>query len=65
MIPLSPREKDVVRALCISGNNEAVGKALNIAVPTVKRHLATIMEKTGINNRVLIALWAERNGFNV
>ena len=61
---LTPRERDVVRELCISGNNEAIGRALNIAVPTVKRHLSTIMEKAGVYNRVLIALWAVRNGYD-
>lgn len=64
MIELSPREKDVVRLLCASGDNTAIGVALGIAMPTVKRHMLSIMKKTGLPNRTMVALWAQKTGYN-
>lgn len=62
---LTPKECEVVKSLCATGDNTAIGVELNIAMPTVKRHMLSIMKKTGLRNRTLVALWAVRNGLDV
>ena len=40
----------------------AVGQDLSISLGTVKTHVASLMGKLGVRNRVEIALWAYQSG---
>ena len=44
---LTTRERDVVRALCLGGGNEALADRLCVALPTLRTHLMRINQKLG------------------
>ena len=48
---LSPREKEVARLAARGYSNIQIAEELFISVETVKRHMATIFEKLGIESR--------------
>lgn len=58
---LSDREQDVM-ALVVQGmHNKEIASRLFVSVETVKTHMQHISAKTGISNRVLLALrWQEQ-----
>ncbi len=39
-------------------SNQAIGDDLGISPETVKRHVSTILRKTGLHNRTELALYA-------
>ncbi len=49
--PLTPRETDVAKLICIGRTNAAIATELRIGVATVKTHLIHLFEKTGVKNR--------------
>lgn len=59
-VPLTPREKEVVRYVSAGLSNRAVGAALAITPGTVKVHLMHIFEKTGVRDRLELALYARQ-----
>jgi DNA-binding NarL/FixJ family response regulator len=60
--PLTPREEEVLLAVARGLTNAEIGDALHISLSTVKSHLAALMAKLGVRNRVEIALWAYETG---
>lgn len=60
--PLTPREEDVLVAVARGRTNTEVGQDLSISLGTVKTHVASLMGKLGVRNRVEIALWAYQTG---
>lgn len=48
---LSPRETDVLALLAEGRTNEEIGVHLYVSLSTVKSHVASIFEKTGVRNR--------------
>ncbi|MFC6236454.1 response regulator [Longivirga aurantiaca] len=60
--PLTPREEEVLVAVARGLTNAEIGEALHISLSTVKSHLAALMAKLGVRNRVEIALWAYESG---
>jgi DNA-binding NarL/FixJ family response regulator len=59
---LSNRELEVVAALGRGRTNEEIGQELFISLSTVKTHIAAVISKLDLRNRVEIAAWAWRNG---
>jgi len=55
---LTPRELDVVRNVVQGGTNRDIATALGISEETVKRHLTNAFDKTGVSNRLELALFA-------
>lgn len=53
---LTPKEKDVAKYLAHGCNNKCIANKLNITERTVKAHLSAIFEKTGISDRMHLAL---------
>lgn len=49
---LTEREKEVVNLLAKGYTYKKIAQALQIALPTVKNHVRSILEKTGAENRV-------------
>ena len=56
---LTERELDVLRELTASLTNEEIAEKLHISANTVKRHLQNIMEKTGFESRLELAMNAK------
>lgn len=62
---LTERELDVLRELTASLTSEEIAEKLHISVNTVKRHLQNIMEKTGFESRLELAMNAKSLGLVV
>ena len=60
--PLTPREEEVLLAVARGRTNAEIADELHISLSTVKSHLAALMAKLGVRNRVEIALWAYETG---
>lgn len=60
--PLSPREREVLRALATGKSNKEIGALLNLAEGTVKNHLSNIFGKLGVLDRTQAALTAREMG---
>jgi DNA-binding NarL/FixJ family response regulator len=59
---LSPREREVVRAVAEGRTNAEIAAALLMSVPTVKAHVTHVLTKAGLANRTQIALLAHDAG---
>jgi DNA-binding NarL/FixJ family response regulator len=53
---LTPREKEVVRLICRGYRNKQIAENLHITPGTVKVHLMHIFEKTGLKDRLALAV---------
>lgn len=53
---LSPRETDVVRLIAEGLSNQEIADRLFISNGTVRNHISTILEKTGLEHRTQIAV---------
>lgn len=60
--PLTPRELDVIRLLAEGKSDKSLAVALGISPLTVRNHLRNAREKTGLNNRTQLALYAIQAG---
>ncbi|CAL9426150.1 Transcriptional regulatory protein LiaR [Actinosynnema sp. ALI-1.44] len=56
--PLTEREEQVLAAVAAGRTNSEVADQLHITLSTVKTHVASLMNKLGVRNRVEIAIWA-------
>lgn len=55
---LTPRESDVLAELVLGKSNREIADTLFISERTVKKHLASLFQKTGSASRTAVALWA-------
>ena len=60
---LSPREKDVLRALSVGASNKLIARDYDLAEATVKIHVKNVLRKLKAQNRTQAAIWARENGF--
>jgi len=56
--PLTDREEDVLAAVARGLGNDEIGRELHISLSTVKTHIASLMTKLAVRNRVELAIWA-------
>ncbi|WP_305093872.1 response regulator transcription factor [Prescottella sp. R16] len=59
---LTPRETDVLGLVGEGLGNQEIADRLHLGVSTVKSHVANLMDKTGCDNRVRLAVYAVRRG---
>jgi DNA-binding NarL/FixJ family response regulator len=59
---LTDREQEVLQLVAQGCTNADIGRALCITEHTVKGHLAKILRKLGLDNRVQLATYAVRRG---
>lgn len=60
--PLTEREEEVVLTVARGRTNVEIADELHISLSTVKTHVASLMTKLGVRNRVEIAMWAYETG---
>jgi DNA-binding NarL/FixJ family response regulator len=58
---LTPREKQVLEMLVKGRSNKEIGNPLGIEERTVKAHVAKLMHKVGVKNRVALSVHAVRH----
>jgi DNA-binding NarL/FixJ family response regulator len=56
--PLTDREEEVLVTVAQGHTNAEIGDELHISLSTVKAHLASLMTKLEVRNRVELAIWA-------
>ncbi len=61
---LSPRELQVANAIVDGFTNRDIARKFSLSEQTVKHHLTKIFAKTGVANRLELALYAMHNGFS-
>ena len=59
---LTTRELDVLRLLAAGHSNRAIAEALFVSLPTVKTHVASVLDKLGLDSRTAAAAYAHRHG---
>lgn len=62
---LSPRELDIVKLIAEGLSNKDIGEKLFLTNGTVRNHISTILEKTGLEHRTQIAVQYLKNAGNV
>ncbi len=60
---LTAREADVLRALAVGLDNQAIADHLFVGPETVRSHVARILRKLGVDSRLQAVLYALRYGF--
>jgi len=57
-VTFTDREKEVLELLVAGRSNKEIGTALNIEERTVKAHVAKLMRKVGVQNRIALSVHA-------
>ncbi len=57
---LTVRERDVLKLLVAAQSNREIANALGIEERTVKAHVAKLMRKVGVDNRIALSVFAVR-----
>jgi DNA-binding NarL/FixJ family response regulator len=55
---LTMRERDIVRAIVAGQSNKDIADRLRLSTQTVKHHLTSIFDKTGVSSRLELAVFA-------
>jgi len=61
---LTPRQREIMTLMVEGLTNAQIADRLGVSYGTVMNHLGGIQRKLGLRNRVQIAVWAARHGFN-
>ena len=59
-LPLTPRERDVIRFLMVGYSNVEISGALGITEQTVKYHLSNVYKKLGVTGRAQVVAMFHR-----
>ncbi len=58
LLPLTARQKQVLRLVARAQTNKEIAANLKISRATVKRHMEIILRRLGLKNRIQVALYA-------
>lgn len=59
----TPREREIISAITIGCGNKEIAARLALSEEAVKQHLSNIFAKTGVSNRLDLAIWSMNQGF--
>jgi len=59
---LTPREREILTAITEGMSNKDIAERLSLSEQTVKHHLSSIFDKTGMSSRLELAMFAVRHG---
>jgi DNA-binding NarL/FixJ family response regulator len=59
---LTPREREIVAAVVAGFANKEIAQKFALSEDTVKHHLTNIFDKTGVSNRLELAVAAIHHG---
>ena len=62
LAPLTARERDVLHELVTGASNDTIAARLHLTGNTVKTHIASILAKLGLPDRVHVVIWAYEHG---
>jgi DNA-binding NarL/FixJ family response regulator len=57
---LTPREREILRALVRGGSNKVIARAINLNENAVKFHLKNVFRKLGVASRGMAIAMAEK-----
>lgn len=60
---LSAREVEVLNCIAAGLSTNEIARTLFISIPTVKSHVARLIQKVGVRDRVQLVVVAFRSGF--
>lgn len=60
---LTPRERQVLKSLCLGLSNKEIARDLNLSEPTIKLHVKMVCRKLEARNRTHAAMLAKEAGF--
>ncbi|MEU4513563.1 response regulator transcription factor [Nonomuraea wenchangensis] len=60
-VPLTDREREVLRLIAAGRSNKEIARALTVAEKTVKTHVSNVLMKLGVQDRTQAALYAVRH----
>jgi DNA-binding NarL/FixJ family response regulator len=63
LIPLSPREMEILRCVTRGLSNKEIALALGISHQTVKNHMTNVLDKLGVEDRTQAAVYALKHGW--
>ena len=63
LVPLSPREMEIVRYITRGLSNKMIAHRLGISHQTVKNHMTSILRKLDVEDRTQAAIYAIRHGW--
>jgi DNA-binding NarL/FixJ family response regulator len=63
VIPLTPKELEILRYVAAGLRNREVGELLDVSEQTVKNHLSSVLHKLGVPNRTHAVTFAVRQGW--
>jgi DNA-binding NarL/FixJ family response regulator len=63
LVPLSPREMEILEMVTRGASNKEIAMRLNISQQTVKNHMTAILRKLRVDDRTQAAVYALRHGW--
>ncbi|UFS96680.1 response regulator [Nocardia huaxiensis] len=63
-VGLTPREDEILDLVGEGFGNQEIAERLHLGLSTVKSHIANLMDKTGTDNRVRLAVYGDRSRRN-
>jgi DNA-binding NarL/FixJ family response regulator len=64
-IALTPRQREILRALAEGLSNKQIAVRFQLAEPTVKAHVSSVMRALNVGTRTHVLLWLSRNGIRL
>lgn len=58
---LTNREKEVLKLVRCGYTNKEIAEILKVSIHTSKVHVASILDKLNLKNRLQAAIWAQEN----